>query len=138
MERPTRHSKLPAREGPERHPRHRLGLLSRRIAIDLGFDPLGSQSVRDQPLEFENRRKDPECRYQKGADLHFEYGSWESPLQVSAGSWTFPAPPNDDLTGDCGGMAAVGDGSNHFYPTWIAHVSGTNATVTAEWSTPLP
>jgi hypothetical protein len=58
--------------------------------------------------------------------------TWQTPGQVSTGSWTFL----DVLTGDYGGMAALGDGSNRFYPTWIARPSSQDVVVTAEWSTP--
>ncbi len=59
--------------------------------------------------------------------------TWNGPLQVSSTSWEFVT---NDETGDYGGMAALGDGSNDFYPTWIARNAGQNVTVAAEWSTP--
>ena len=59
--------------------------------------------------------------------------TWAGPSQVSTTSWKFV----DVETGDYGSMAAVGDGSNHFYPTWIArNTTSQDVTVTAEWSTP--
>lgn len=58
--------------------------------------------------------------------------SWAQPAQISATSWTFA----NALSGDYNGMAALGDGSNEFWDTWIARGPTHDDAVTAGWTMP--